>query len=47
MKHTNTRQPSIAIFRRWIRSWFGFVVDLAGLAIKDEEIMLDLAAGRD
>jgi len=33
--------------RKIVRSWFDFRFDLAGLAFDDEDLKLDLTAGRE
>ncbi len=44
MKHT---QKQLLTLQRLIRLWLGFSFDLTGLAFNDDDVLLDLATGRD
>jgi hypothetical protein len=47
MKLTITTHLWFPKLREIVRSWFDFTVDLAGLGFDDEDLNLDLTAGRD
>lgn len=47
MKLTITTHLWFPKLREIILSWFDFAVDLSGLSIDEEEIILDLTTGRE
>ncbi len=47
MKLTITVHLWFPRLRAMIRNWFDFGVDLSGLGFDDEDLNLDLTAGRD
>lgn len=47
MKLTITTHLWFPKLRAIIRNWFNFRVDLAGLEFDDEDLKLDLTAGRE